>query len=147
MHIEFDGSITDTDYFGSQDWQQGVPWCVVSGGVWHVLIPPPQILAPSMVAARPVTDRQEPDGWRWRIELPGWQLPLYARCIRPRRPSLPEPSTRAERTVVFYHALMRPEQTAGSSFFGCLHEGMQVWASCPLWLVRGKSAAASSGRR
>ena len=35
--------------------------------------------------ARPVTDRQELDGWRWRVELPGWHLQIFWRCIRPRR--------------------------------------------------------------
>lgn len=139
MKITFNGShITETDYFESRDREQGVIWCHVHAGVWHVLVPSPPIHPPSMVEARPVTDCEEQDGWRWRIELPGWHLPLYGRCLRPRRPPLPEPLTRAERTAVFYHAILREEQQRVSSFFGSIKPGMQIWASCPLWLVRGK---------
>ena len=139
MKITFKGShITDTDYFESRDREMGVPWCIIHAGAWHVLMPSPPIHPPSMVEARPVTDCEEQDGWRWRIELPGWHLPLYGRCLRPRRPPLPEPLTRAERTAVFYHAILREEQQRGSSFFGSIKPGMQIWATCPLWLVRGK---------
>jgi hypothetical protein len=140
MKIDFDGShITDTDYFESPDREKGIAWCLVDHGVWHVLVPHPPIHPPSMVEARPVTDRQERDGWRWRVELPGWHLPLFGRCIRPRRPPLPEPFTRLERTVVFYHAIMREDRHRGSSFFGSVQEGVQIWARCPLWVVRDKS--------
>ena len=141
MKIDFKGAhITDTDYFESRDRELGIPWCLVQDGTWHVLISRPPIHPPSKVEARPVTDSQERDGWRWRLELPEWHLPLYGRCMRPKRPRLPEPLTKIERRVVFYHAIMREEKHRGSSFFGSVGEGMQIWASCPLWIVRGKDA-------
>lgn len=140
MKIDLHGShISETDYFESIDYEQGIAWCVIEQGVWHLLVPSPPIHPPSMVEARPVTDRQERDGWRWRVELPGWHLPLFGRCIRPGRPSLPEPFTRWERTAVFYHAIMREDKCRGSSFFGSIQRGVQVWAKCPLWIVRDKS--------
>lgn len=140
MQILHDGTrLTDTNYFGSEDCRSGVAWAFIQSGVWHVLIPSSPIHPPSMVEARPVTDRQEPDGWRWRLELPEWHLPLYSRCIRPRRPSLPEPSTRHERRAIFYHRILHEEDQRGSSFFGTIRPGLQIWASCPLWVVRGKS--------
>lgn len=143
MRIDFKGAnITDTDYFGSRDWQLGIPWCLVHEGTWHVLIPRPPIHPPSMVECRPVTDSQERDGWRWRLELPEWHLALYERCLSPKRPRLPEPMTSIQRRVVFYHAIMREEQHRGSSFFGTVQEGMQIWASCPLWILRGKERRA-----
>jgi hypothetical protein len=139
LKIEITGlHITDTDYFESTDYEQGIAWCVVEHGVWHLLVPSPPIHPPSMVETRPVTDRQDRDGWRWRASC---HLPLFGRYIRPRRPSLPEPLTRYERTAVFYHAIMRGDKCKGSSFFSSVQQGVQIWAKCPLWILRDKSRA------
>lgn len=129
------GRIFDTDYFGSNDHRLGIPWCAVEQGLWHVLIPQPRCDPPSLVKARPVLAREEPDNWRWRLELPHWHLRMHYRCFEPMRPSLPEPGTRHERTVVFYHSIMREDQR-GEWFFGSIPRGVQVWCTTHLWLER-----------
>lgn len=136
------GRVLDTDYFSSRDCERGIPWCVADTGIWHVLTSRTTACPPSLVKARPVTAMDEPDRWRWRLELPGLQLPLYARCFRPRRPSLPEPNTRHQRTVVFYHRQMSEERAASSSFFGSIPIGMQVWCVSNLWVERIKDMRA-----
>lgn len=137
MFIELKGGrVLDTDYFSSRDCERGIPWCVTETGIWHVLTGRTTACAPALVKARPVTALDEPDRWRWRLEIPGLHLPLYARCFRPRRPSLPEPNTRHQRTVVFYCRKMSEAHAAGSSFFGSVPIGMQVWSVSHLWVER-----------
>lgn len=126
--------IHDTDYYGSELCKLGMPLAWICNRVWYVLVSNPPIEPPSMVFARPVTDWRERDGWRWRLELPEWHLPLYDYHIIPGRPRLPEPMTRVERKVVFYH---RPK-ASGKSRGDFKADPLLVWASCPLWVVREK---------
>jgi hypothetical protein len=84
--------------------------------------------------ARPVVDHQEKDGWRWRLELGDWFLPLPRRQIIGPRPLLPEPYTRSERTLTLYCGEVHP--ASGQSFFASVQTGLQVHATCTLWLVR-----------
>jgi len=88
----------------------------------------------SVAHARPVTDCHEPDGWRWRLELGDWILPLPRRQIIGARPPLPEPYTRSERTLTLYAS--ETHRASGQSFFGSLQPGVQIHATCHLWLVR-----------
>lgn len=126
--------IYDTDYYQTHCCTLGIPWAWICDGVWHVLVPTPKIQPPSMVYARPVTCWRERGGWRWRLELPEWRLPLYDLYILPRRPRLPEVMTRVERKVVFYHRPKVLERRRGD----WTPDPLQVWASCPLWIVRDK---------
>lgn len=132
MNIYFNGrAILDTDYYVSNDHRDGVPWAWIADGIWNVLLPSPPIHPPSKVQARPVRDNREPDGWRWRIELPEWRLPLYARCIKPQRPPLPQEQTCIERKAVFYYHTKERKPDS-------VRNELQIWAICPLWIVRGK---------
>jgi hypothetical protein len=137
MQLEHLGNQIQTDYYSSRDCEDGIPWCYIAQGTWHLLLPgPPRGGVPEIVEARPVTCMSERDGWRWRVEIGGWHLPLYWRCLRPYRPRLPEPWTRDERRAVLYCGHL--ERRAGSSFFGALEPGLQVCAEVPLWIVREK---------
>lgn len=133
MNIYFNGrSILDTDYYSSDDHRAGVPWCWIADGIWNVLLPTPPILPPSKVMVRPVTDSREREGWRWRIELPEWRLQLYERCIKPCRPPLPQEQTHLERKAVFYFHTKEHKHS--------VRNNLQIWAICPLWIVRGKTS-------
>jgi hypothetical protein len=163
MKASFAGGVLhSTDYFSSRDRDEGRAWLVLSGCDWHVLLPRPPACALRVAHARPVTDCQELDGWRWRLELGGWHLPLPRRQILSPRPRLPEPYTCSERTLTLYCGETRA--TAGQSVdstaprrvganapdvpsvskaskpsafgFGSIQTGLQIHSTCRLWLVR-----------
>lgn len=128
------GVLHRTDYFSSRDREQGRAWLVIHTCDWHVLLPHLPSSRLEVAHARPVTDCQERDGWRWRLELGDWFLPLpRCRIIGP-RPRLPEPYTRSERTLTLYGAELAA--ASGQSFFGNVHPGLQIHSTCRLWLVR-----------
>jgi hypothetical protein len=135
MHISFNGGLIDaTDYFSSPERDAGLAWLAVQDHVWHVLLPHP-LPAPVAVAyARPVTDSEEPDGWRWRLELGNWHIPLTEGQITGPRPPLPPPGTRRQRHLITYSSEI--QRSAGQSFFGTLRPGLQSAPACPLLLVR-----------
>jgi hypothetical protein len=128
------GTLSQTDYFESRDRDAGRAWLVMESTSWHVLLPHPCAHPPSLAYARPVTDSQEWEGWRWRLELGGWHLPLPRAQIIGPRPRLPDPYTRTQRTLTLYDSVLRA--AAGQSFFGNLRIGIQICATCPLHLVR-----------
>jgi hypothetical protein len=128
------GVLHSTDYFSSRDHDEGRAWLVLCGTDWHVLLPrlPPSRL--TVAHARPVTDCHELDGWRWRLELGGWHLPLPRRQILSQRPLLPQPYTCSERTLTLYTGELKA--ASGQSFFGSVQLGVQIHCTCRLWLVR-----------
>jgi hypothetical protein len=65
--LEHDGSTLTTDYYGSSDHERGVPWCYVASETWHVLLPHPPRRRMSSIRAIPVTEREDPEGWRCRV--------------------------------------------------------------------------------
>jgi hypothetical protein len=138
MKIDFDESqISGTDYFDSDDAECGLPWCYVCRGAWHILLKTPQGLKPpTSINATPVRDWNEPDGWRWSLRIGSLRFPLRHCCFQPFRPALPEPNTRSLRGAVIYNAFLSRGRCSGASFFGSIEPGMQVWATCQLWLVR-----------
>lgn len=135
MKLDYDGSTLTTDYYSSLDCERGVPWCYVSSGLWLILLPHPPGRRVSSMRAIPVTDREDPEGWRWRLEIDGWHLPLFRRCIAPFRPRFPERGERLERSAVLYCGFA--EIARGSSFFGSIQPGLQECGRLTLWLVRG----------
>jgi hypothetical protein len=128
------GVLLSTDYFSSRDRDEGRAWLVVHACDWHVLLPHPPARRSAVAHARPVTDCHEPDGWRWRLELGEWFLPLPRRQIIGPRPCLPEPYTRSERTLTLYCGEVTA--SAAQSFFGSIQPGLQIHSTCRLWLVR-----------
>lgn len=136
MQLNFNGSALETDYYTSRDCERGVPWIYVSANNWHVLLPRPPRRRVSSARALPVTDREDTDGWRWRLEIEAWHLPLFRRCFVPFRPGFPGRGERFERTAILYCGIQH--HTASSSFFGSIQPGMQECGRVVLWLVRGK---------
>lgn len=139
------GVIHSTDYFSSRDRDEGRAWLVMHLTDWHVLLPQhPACNAvatagrcrtrPTVAHARPVTDCHEQDGWRWRLELGDWFLPLPRRQIIGLRPRLPDPYSISERTLTLYASEI--SHSASQSFFGTVQPGVQIHATCPLYLVR-----------
>ena len=128
------GVIHSTDYFSSRDRDEGRAWLVMHLTDWHVLLPHECSSSPTVAHARPVTDCHEPDGWRWRLELGRWFLPLPRRQIIGLRPMLPDPYSISERTLTLY--ARDTHAGAGQSFFGSIQLGVQIHATCPLYLVR-----------
>lgn len=128
------GAITHTDYFESRDHEAGRAWLVMDGTAWHVLLPRTCPHRLSVAYARPVTDCQERDGWRWRLELGNWHLPLTRTQIIGSRPPLPQPYTSTQRSLTLYDSLLRA--SSGQSFFGSMEVGIQIAATCTLHLVR-----------
>lgn len=135
MKLDYDGSTLTTDYYSSLDHERGVPWCYVAGETWHLLLPHPPRRGVSSIRAIPVTDREDPEGWRWRVEIDKWHLPLFRRCIAPRRPGYPARGDRLERSAVLYCGYQ--QVTRSSSFFGSIQPGLQECGRVTLWLVRG----------
>lgn len=134
MKLDFDGdSIGRTDYYSSHDCEQQRPWCYIHSSTWHILLPKPPPRQIHIIRAYPVTARSEPDGWRWRLEIGTWCLPLYHRCIRPFRPGFPARGVVFDRAAILYTAY-RPA-SGGTSFFGCISPGWQR-TEHPLKLVR-----------
>ncbi len=76
------------------------------------------------------------DGWRWRLEIDGWHLPLFRRCFTPFRPGYPDRWQRLERSAVLYCGIQ--EHRSGASFFGTVQPGLQESGRVTLWLVRGR---------
>jgi len=134
MKMDFNGSCLTTDYYSSRDRERGVPWCYVSAGTWHILLPHPPARRVTSCRALPVKDREDPDGWRWRLEIEAWHLPIYRRCFSPFRPGFPAKGERFERAAVLYTGFMSAKP--GQSFFGSVQPGLQE-SHCTLWLVRG----------
>ncbi len=134
MKASFAGGVLhSTDYFSSRDRDEGLAWLVMHLTDWHVLLPntPGRL---EVAHARPVTDCHEKDGWRWRLELGDWFLPLPRRQIIGLRPMLPDPYSRSERTLTLYTSELK--SVSGQSFFGSLRLGIQIHTTCRLWLVR-----------
>ena len=136
MKLDFNGSAIDTDYYSSRDCERGVPWIYVASSTWHVLLPHPPSRKVVSCRAIPVTDREDADGWRWRLELANWHLPLFRRCFVPFRPGFPARGNRFERAAVLYCGIQR--HTSSSSFFGSIQPGLQECGRPILWLARGK---------
>ncbi len=163
MQASFAGGVLhSTDYFSSRDHDEGRAWLVLSGRDWHVLLPRCPAARLTVAHARPVTDCHELDGWRWRLELGGWHLPLPRRQILSTRPPLPQPYTCSERTLTLYTGEVKAtsgqsvDSTAPRRFgagapdvpsvskasgpsawgFGSLRIGVQIHATCRLRLVR-----------
>jgi hypothetical protein len=135
MKASFAGGVLhSTDYFSSRDYDEGRAWLVLSSCDWHVLLPRIPAVHLTVAHARPVTDCQELDGWRWRLELGRWHLPLPRRQILSQRPLLPQPYTCSERTLTLYTSELKA--SSSQSFFGSLRPGLQIHATCRLWLVR-----------
>ena len=127
------GQISRTDYFSSRDCEEGRAWLSVHGGCWHVLIPPQFACRPTVAHARPVIDSGEWEGWRWRLEFGGHHLPLPRCQILGPRPMLSQPYTRSERTLTLCSSELKA--ASGQSFYGSLQLGVQIHATCRLWLV------------
>ena len=135
MYVNFaGGQIFKTDYFLSRDREEGRAWLALEGGIWHVLLPRLCQPLPTVAYARPVTDCQEPDRWRWRLELDEWHLPLPCRQIIGPRPFLPQPYTCSERPLTLYASEMT--RGSGQTFFGSIQHGIQIHGVCRLYLVR-----------
>jgi len=135
MKADFSGgTLHSTDYFQSRDREAGRAWLIMQGSHWHVLLPRLCAMRPTAAIARPVTDSQERDGWRWRLELGEWFVPLPRPQIIGPRPLLPEPYTTSDRTLTLYATETHP--AAGQSFFGSIQPGIQIHATCHLYLVR-----------
>ncbi len=173
MQASFAGGVLhSTDYFSSRDRDEGRAWLVMHLTDWHVLLPDTPACNAVATAgrpghlevahARPVTDCHEKDGWRWRLELGDWFIPLPRRQIIGLRPMLPDPYSRSERTLTLYTRELHhqsgqyvdstaPCRVGGeppdvppvskasepSAFgFGSLQPGLQIHTTCRLWLVR-----------
>ncbi|MDZ4405020.1 hypothetical protein [Prosthecobacter sp.] len=128
------GVIHSTDYFSSRDRDEGRAWLVMHLTDWHVLLPHGCPRLPTAAHARPVTDCHEQDGWRWRLELGDWSIPLPRRQIIGPRPFLPDPYSITERTLTLYGSEL--SRNSGQSFFGSVEPGVQVHAVSVLYLVR-----------
>jgi hypothetical protein len=135
MRLDFNGSALDTDYYDSRDCERWVPWIYVASSTWHILLPHPPKGRVVSCRAIPVTDRSDEDGWRWRLEIGDWHLPLFRRCFRPFRPAYPSKFEIFERAAVLYCGIQRHKR--GASFFGSVQSGLQECGSVTLWLVRG----------
>ena len=96
------GDIMQTDYFSSADYHAGLAWLTVRLHDWHVLLPRGCSPVPKIATIRPVTDHEEPDGWRWRLELGDWHLPIKHRQIVGHHPRLPSPGTQHDRILRLY---------------------------------------------
>ena len=96
------GEIMRTDYFGSDDCYAGLAWLAVRGREWHVLLPKHCGALPEVAYARPVTDHEEPHGWRWRLEIGTCHLPIKHRQIFGPPPDLPAPGSKADCVVFLY---------------------------------------------
>lgn len=135
MNTSFAGGvIRETDYFDSADRDQGLAWLVIHDHAWHVLLPDRCARRPREAYARPVIAHDEPDGWRWRLELGDWHLPLPTAQIIGPRPPLPEPRSRSARTLTLYSNELH--KSRGQSFFGTMQPGIQIEGICELFLVR-----------
>jgi hypothetical protein len=156
------GVLHSTDYFSSRDCDEGRAWLVLCGTDWHVLLPHLPASRLTVAHARPVTDCHELDGWRWRLELGRWHLPLPRRQILSQRPLLPQPYTQSLRTLTLYTSELKatsvqsvdstaPRRVGANApdvpsvskaskpsalGFGNLQPGLQIFATCRLWLVR-----------
>ena len=134
MKLEWVNRRLETDYYTtSTEHLCDIPWCYIQSSTWHILLPKkPAGLRPESVLARPVTSRNEPDGWRWRLEIGGWHLPLYYRCLKPFRPSLIPKYAKEERSAVMYCG----ERYAPNTPQTFSSVGLQIYHRCPLFLVR-----------
>ena len=104
MKMTLKGDELVSDYLSSPDSLQDIPWCLIHGGIWHILLPNGPNLRERFVQAYPVRDRHEPDRWRWRLIVGPQHFPLYHRCIRPDRPAYIERGrTQKVEAVLYYH--------------------------------------------
>lgn len=125
--MELLGTEFRTDYFVMWEREAEIPWCLVHGSTWHILLPhAPAEPWPNILQARPVTSRRnkDHDQWRWRLEIGPWHLPLGDRHFHPFKPALIEKFTTHKRQAVCYCSA-KP----GTEFARVAHR-------CPLLLVR-----------
>lgn len=129
------GDTLPKDYFRSLDCERGLPWIFIDEGLWAILLPQIPPSKPRRVVARPVVDQDEPDGWRWRIELDQWTLPVPAQCMTPTRAELPPSGGRYIRFCSLITSWV-DEHQLGPYLFGHLKAGLQIYHECPLIITR-----------
>lgn len=133
MIITNGDTIESTDYFNSTERMKRLAWLYIESTKWHLMIP--EKFSPRIQWAQvlPVPDEDEPDGWKWRLELQDQCYDLPLPQITGKRPPLPDQGVVQRRQCLLYNAYY---PSVGPWFFGSVEKGMQHKA-CTLFVCHG----------